>query len=54
MIRALKVIVTMFVNDSLLNMMTEPSIITQAWKMDFHIHIKKVLVDSTRPFCRVE
>jgi hypothetical protein len=51
--RELKVMVTMLVNDSW-KKITEPSMITQPWKMDFHVQIRNVLVESARPFCRPE
>ena len=52
MIKAVNVIVIMLVNDSLKTINAE-SIITQPWNIDFQTHIKKVFVDSERPFCRV-
>lgn len=51
--RELKVMVTILVKDSW-KKITEPSMITQPWKMDFHVQIRKVLVESARPFWRPE
>ena len=45
---------TIFVNDSFLKRITLPNMMTQAWNIDFHIHIKNVLVERTRPFYKVE
>jgi len=52
MIKAVKVIVTRFVNDSLKNMIV-PSMIMAPWKTDFQNQIKNVLVDKDLPFWSV-
>ena len=48
-ISAEKVMVTMFVNDSLKNMIV-PTMMTAPWYIDFQNQIKKVLKDKLLPF----
>ena len=52
MMRAEKVIVTMFVKDSL-KKITDANIITHPWNIDFQSQIRKVLVLSDLPFYSV-
>ena len=52
MMSAENVMVTMFVNDSLKNM-TDASMITHPWKIDFQSQMRKVLVLRDLPFYRV-
>lgn len=52
MTRAVKVIVTMFAKESL-KKMTAPSMMIPPWKIDLNVQIKKVLAESTLPFCKV-
>ena len=52
MMRAEKVMVTMFVKDSL-KKITDANIITHPWNIDFQSQMRKVLVLRDLPFYRV-